>query len=349
MTSVGQLKASLTKAANHLRLKKSEVDLSILSEFAPIGDSDEVRSLIFNREYSLINALASLKRVLNALKERWEHAEKYAEEHPGEDSDHPLIEMLQLHWDSLEADSLVDEVEELLIKLKTSLSLLLPVESKAYHSFNPSHAPPYSALVHKGCRDSIELRSKNNALNYEKESSCAQNVTNTQCYSSLLNPMFLSNKALVLPHEQQIKLPRFELPDFDGSVDAFFESWDLYCAAIPYNNSVPPALKFLYLKTYVKVSASHLIANFHPTAENYEESVCIITNTNNRPDVLRNKLWDKLVAHPKSSNSPLPQRITLCGIKAIRAQMKKTFEASGCDRDSQDNTIQISRSYRLES
>ncbi|KHJ78936.1 zinc knuckle, partial [Oesophagostomum dentatum] len=54
--------------------------------------------------------------------------------------------------------------------------------------------------------------------------------------------------------------------------------------------------------------------------------VRIITNTCNRPDVLRNKLWDKLVAQPKAASSPISQRITLSGIKAIWAQMKNLSE-----------------------
>ncbi|EYC21315.1 hypothetical protein Y032_0019g3748 [Ancylostoma ceylanicum] len=128
---------------------------------------------------------------------------------------------------------------------------------------------------------------------------------------------------------QHVRLPTFELPDFNGTVDSFPEFWDLYCAAIHNNTSLFPVHKFLYLKSYLKGNAASIISNFQPTAENYEEAVRIILNTYNRPEVLRNKLWDKLVATPKASASVTSQRVTLCGIKAICAQMQKLSEHPG--------------------
>ncbi|KAL6739748.1 hypothetical protein Aduo_013166 [Ancylostoma duodenale] len=45
MSSVGQLKGLLTKAVSQLRQKKSEVDLSILGEFSPTGNPDQMKKL----------------------------------------------------------------------------------------------------------------------------------------------------------------------------------------------------------------------------------------------------------------------------------------------------------------
>ncbi|KAL6734854.1 hypothetical protein Aduo_005348 [Ancylostoma duodenale] len=86
--------------------------------------------------------------------------------------------------------------------------------------------------------------------------------------------------------EQHLKLPDFELPEFSGDMDAFPEFWDLYCAAIHNNTSVPVALKFLYLKTHLEGNAAKLIANFKLTAENYDDAVRIVSNTYNRPELL---------------------------------------------------------------
>ncbi|KIH63702.1 hypothetical protein ANCDUO_05995 [Ancylostoma duodenale] len=97
------------------------------------------------------------------------------------------------------------------------------------------------------------------------------------------------------PVPQHLKLPDFELPEFSGDMDAFPEFWDLYCATIHNNTSVPVALKFSYLKTHLKGNAAKLIANFELTAENYNDAVRIVINTYNRPEILRSRLWDKLV------------------------------------------------------
>ncbi|KAL6743680.1 hypothetical protein Aduo_016697 [Ancylostoma duodenale] len=72
--------------------------------------------------------------------------------------------------------------------------------------------------------------------------------------------------------EQPLKLPAFELPEFNGEIDAFPQFWDLFATAVHNNTSVPVTLKFMYLKTYVKGTAANLISNFQPTAQNYEDA-----------------------------------------------------------------------------
>ncbi|RCN42636.1 peptidase family A16 [Ancylostoma caninum] len=125
---------------------------------------------------------------------------------------------------------------------------------------------------------------------------------------------------------QYLKLPKFELPDFSGDMNAFPEFWDLFSAALHNNPSVPPALKFLHLKSKLKGNAKELIAAVHLTENNYQETVSLLLNTYNRPDILRNRLWEELEALPQSSDTPITQRTTLCKIKAIWVQLKKLEE-----------------------
>ncbi|ETN84506.1 peptidase family A16 [Necator americanus] len=128
---------------------------------------------------------------------------------------------------------------------------------------------------------------------------------------------------------QHLKLPAFELPDFSGELDAFPAFWELFSVTVHNNTSVPPAVKFLYLKTHLKGNAANLIASFKPTAENYEDAVRIILNTYNRPEILRSRLWDSLVEMSSSSDSVIAQRSKLCSIKATWLQMKNLNEDSG--------------------
>ncbi|EPB76354.1 hypothetical protein ANCCEY_04566 [Ancylostoma ceylanicum] len=117
--------------------------------------------------------------------------------------------------------------------------------------------------------------------------------------------------------EQPLKLPAFELPEFHGEIDAFPQFWDLFATAVHNNTSVPVTLKFMYLKTHLKGTAANLISNFQPTAQNYEDAVRILLNTYYRPEILRSRLWDKLVQQRASADSAISQRITLCAIQSI--------------------------------
>ncbi|EYC17956.1 hypothetical protein Y032_0029g1978 [Ancylostoma ceylanicum] len=126
--------------------------------------------------------------------------------------------------------------------------------------------------------------------------------------------------------EQPLKLPAFELPEFHGEIDAFPQFWDLFATAVHNNTSVPVTLKFMYLKAHLKGTAANLISNFQPTAQNYEDAVRILLNTYYRPEILRSRLWDKLVQQRASADSAISQRITLCAIQSIWSQMKHVAE-----------------------
>ncbi|KHJ97653.1 zinc knuckle [Oesophagostomum dentatum] len=382
MSTVGSLKSQLTKAANALRKKKAEVDLSILDRLVLTGKPGEDHDLLYTRKTELTTQHASIKRCLDIMRQRWERAEKYAEQYPPDEGEASLLDDFQSHWDSLEADELTDEIEELLIRMQTALQLLpsdvtpytIPSNVLLSSSTNASPTPTstpamqYTTNLHGVSGVTVVTTPQNGQSTYPSnimsgqpaannsmeplpplpsDTLGQQNVTSQprikQGYTPLNSPAVMNCTPLehhpavyqgTIPslttssalYEQHVKLPTFELPEFSGDVDAFPEFWDLFSAAVHTNLSLPPAHKFLYLKSSLKGTASSIIANFQPTAENYDEAVKTILNTYNRPDVLRNKLWDKLLNYPKAANSVISQRVTLCGIKAIWAQMKKLSE-----------------------
>ncbi|RCN47104.1 hypothetical protein ANCCAN_06827 [Ancylostoma caninum] len=384
MSTVGTSKALLTKAVNALRQKKTDVEPSILERLVLTGIPGEDEALIYNRKTILTNTSASIKHSLNVLKERWDRAQKLAESSPAVEGDPPLLDEFQSHWDSLAAEELVEEMEVLLIRLDTALSLLppdktspcptscppLPVSINTRSAQDSALPPdqtkvqrtPYSTTKKVSEYDQRTWPGVSSYIGYTTEQPpintgsaddpYARAYFGTQTQHSISDSMPLTHMngtaselsgrhngrdimndvvatASTSPFVQQVKLPTLELPEFDGSVDAFPEFWDLFSAAVHNNASLPPAHKFLYLKSYLKGTASSIIANFQPTAQNYDEAVRTILSTYHRPDILRNKLWDKLTAQPKAGNSAISQRVTLCGIKAIWAQMKKLSEHSG--------------------
>ncbi|CAJ0601116.1 unnamed protein product [Cylicocyclus nassatus] len=128
--------------------------------------------------------------------------------------------------------------------------------------------------------------------------------------------------------EQSLKLPSFEIPTFHGDIDSFYEFWDLFSTAVHNNTSVPVPVKFMYLKSHLRGPAANIIAGFQSTVENYDDAVRILTNTYGRPEILRNKLWDKLLQLPPASESPQSQRATLCAVRATWTQLQHLKEDS---------------------
>ncbi|CAJ0590619.1 unnamed protein product [Cylicocyclus nassatus] len=144
-------------------------------------------------------------------------------------------------------------------------------------------------------------------------------------FSSFLVPNVNSSPSSV---EQTLKLPTFEIPTFHGDIDNFLEFWDLFSVAVHNNINVPASMKFMYLKSHLRGPAASIIAGFQSTAENYEDAVRTLTNTYGRPEILRNRLWDKLMQLPPASDSPMSQRATYCTVKAIWTQLTHLKEDS---------------------
>ncbi|CAJ0606483.1 unnamed protein product [Cylicocyclus nassatus] len=84
----------------------------------------------------------------------------------------------------------------------------------------------------------------------------------------------------------------------------------------------------MYLKSHLRGPAANIIAGFQSTVENYDDAVRILTNTYGRPEILRNKLWDKLLQLPPASESPQSQRATLCAVRATWTQLQHLKEDS---------------------
>ncbi|CAC5362880.1 unnamed protein product [Mytilus coruscus] len=69
------------------------------------------------------------------------------------------------------------------------------------------------------------------------------------------------------------RLPKLDLPHFDGDVLQWSTFWDAYESTIHYNSSLTPIQKFSYLKAQLIGSAAQTIAGFALTNANYETAV----------------------------------------------------------------------------
>ncbi|XP_053387257.1 uncharacterized protein LOC128551020 [Mercenaria mercenaria] len=69
------------------------------------------------------------------------------------------------------------------------------------------------------------------------------------------------------------RLPKLELPKFDGDILEWQSFWDSYECAIHNNVSLSGVQKFTYLKTSLRNEALQMIAGFSLTNSNYEKAV----------------------------------------------------------------------------
>ena len=70
-----------------------------------------------------------------------------------------------------------------------------------------------------------------------------------------------------------LKLPKLELPKFDGDVLKFQNFGDLFEAAVHDNDNVPDVQKFTYLRSALEGVAFHTIEGFEVTSANYHHAV----------------------------------------------------------------------------
>ncbi|RCN32068.1 hypothetical protein ANCCAN_22144 [Ancylostoma caninum] len=127
----------------------------------------------------------------------------------------------------------------------------------------------------------------------------------------------------------RLQLPSLELPESNGEFEAFPEFWDIFNTAVHSNDTVPPSLKFLHLKSKLTGSAASTISEIKCTAQNYDEAITTLLATYDRPDILRQKFWDQLQALPPSAGSAMSQRTLVCKVRAIWAQLKNLKEQPG--------------------
>jgi len=81
------------------------------------------------------------------------------------------------------------------------------------------------------------------------------------------------------PQQPNVKLPRIELPTFDGRFEENWQSFqDLFIATIENNPSLSSAQKLQYLKSCVRGEAANLIQSFSVTDQNYREAWGLLTD-----------------------------------------------------------------------
>lgn len=107
----------------------------------------------------------------------------------------------------------------------------------------------------------------------------------------------------------EVRLPKLELPTFDGNLDEWLSFRDLFVAAVHDNTGLTGAQKLQYLKASVKGEAALLLQSVSITNDNYEQAWDLLNNRfQNRREIVTSTL-KRLVNHPAMySDSPIELR-----------------------------------------
>ena len=110
--------------------------------------------------------------------------------------------------------------------------------------------------------------------------------------------------------EAKVRLPKIELPHFDGNPLNFQSFWDLFESTVDKNEHLSDVDKFSYLKNLLSSSAAATISGLTLTNGNYKEAVNLLKERYGNPQLLVSVYFEALVK--------LPRVTTMNNVKDLR-------------------------------
>lgn len=123
------------------------------------------------------------------------------------------------------------------------------------------------------------------------------------------------------PQVNNIKLPRVELPSFDGTFEGWQSFQDLVLATVDNNKTLSGAQKLQYLKSCVKGDPANIIKSFTVTESHYKEAWSLLTDRyDNRREIIH-AIITRIFSHPslKSESASGLQQLLDVVIESIRS------------------------------
>lgn len=127
--------------------------------------------------------------------------------------------------------------------------------------------------------------------------------------------------------QQVVRLPKINLPYFDGDIMKWNEFWSIYSASVHDHPGLSGIQKFGYLLPQLKGVAKEAIGGFDLADETYEDAVEMLKIRFDRAGEQRvSQLYAKLKLLPPSGTRPADQRRTLDACEQIFRQLTKEGE-----------------------
>ena len=124
-----------------------------------------------------------------------------------------------------------------------------------------------------------------------------------------------------------IRLPKLQLPNFDGYILKWPEFWDIYESSVHRQESIPNVVKFSYLKGALRGSAALAITGISVTNENYEVVIKILQEKFGNKESIIEALYAKLQNLSTASNKFSDIKYTYDVIEKLLRQLESQGEA----------------------
>ena len=128
------------------------------------------------------------------------------------------------------------------------------------------------------------------------------------------------------------RLPKLQMPEFDGEITEWQTFWDSYKSTVHLNATLSDVQKFTYLRSLIHGSASSPIAGFPLTNANYSNAIDLLKQRFGQPHKLRANYMQSLIDIQKPDNSVVSLRtfhdkIETCirGLKSL-GQCSDTYD-----------------------
>ena len=99
----------------------------------------------------------------------------------------------------------------------------------------------------------------------------------------------------------KVKLPKLDLPIFDGNILCWQEFWDIFSTSV-HEQNIPNVTKFSYLKNSLRAAAATAISGISVTNDNYEMVIGMLKDKFGKTEDIIAALYSRLQHLPQAMN-----------------------------------------------
>lgn len=119
-----------------------------------------------------------------------------------------------------------------------------------------------------------------------------------------------------------LKLPKIDLPKYNGDPTAWKPWWDYFNSAIHTNNTLTRSQKFTYLNSCLIGKAKKSVSGFAMTNDNYDQAITLLTHQFGQDSVIIGELFAKLRNFYVSGSQTSDLRSSLDFMESILRQLE---------------------------
>ena len=123
----------------------------------------------------------------------------------------------------------------------------------------------------------------------------------------------------------QIRLPKLNLPTFDGNILCWQEFWDVFNSSV-HEQEIPNVTKFSYLKGTLRGTAANAIHGISITNDNYNTVIELLKERFGKSEVIIETLYSQLQNMPVAANRISDIKSTYENIEKILRQLESQKE-----------------------